>query len=484
MSLIDFYKKVIESLGLIITEDGFIKMKTDSSKNSTTLVLADKNPMVLPTREHLESLTADVDGETVPVKTLFNPLYEDPVKGDSSSLRKIKQIIDTNLSFATMVIVDGLLELGSDKELQKKASLSLNSFIGSLKSIRTTKASQVIDPTSKSNWLKLYSATTKLSSDKGIVHIYLKKGGKLKSDKFNRLAVATFPLYKELLKVSGKPSIHGVKLRPKDVNVFKALFQYIFEGIDEAENFMFGSSDKVAPSFVALFTLYFAIAERLNSILDDLTFVDKEIRDAVKFNITLSMKAITDVSKYQKELALIPSDLTVSKLNGKPSIMDKVTLPNHNETTEPKKVDVKSILAQQQMQQQVPQQNNIPAQMMQQSTQSSSQNPGSPELTDVQKILYGENGTNPMSMGTMVSPQQVGVYQQPQMSMQPQMTMQPTMQPQMTMQPQYQQPMMQPQMTMQPTMQPVMNMQPTMQPQMGMQQQVPMQPVYYNNGQR
>jgi len=82
MSLIEYYKTVIESLGMEVSDDGFVKIKV--SEDNTVMQRAGGLPIVLPTDDHIGSLRSiDDNGKPVVSKVLFNPLNENVIKGDS-----------------------------------------------------------------------------------------------------------------------------------------------------------------------------------------------------------------------------------------------------------------------------------------------------------------------------------------------------------------------------------------------------------------
>lgn len=311
MSLMKFYTDALTSVDLNVTDDGFVKIQ---SGKRNQMVMVNKHPLVLPIKEQITSLNeVQEDGSLKVTKTLFNPLNEDVVKGESESLKKLKNMMDIKMSFTLNLIFNNLLKLGSDLDLQKKASLNLTSFISTLNKAKGRNVKVAVDENSIIKWNKIYEKNMISTATKGLIHTYLKRGGVFNNNKYNCLATINFPAYKELLKLDKKPQMYGIKLRPKDVEVYKLVYEFIFKDINEKDSFMLGSNDKKSPGFISLFSMYIHIGERLNELLNDLAFIDKDIVKGGKVNLNLTLEDIEGCSKYGNELAMIPSDLNASK---------------------------------------------------------------------------------------------------------------------------------------------------------------------------
>jgi len=400
MSLIEFYKRTLNTAGFVYDDEGFIKAPRANGK--PIQVVDSGRPMVLPTPEHKNSLTEVIDGEATLVKTLFNPLNEDAVKGESISLRKLKNAMEHKLNFSLAMTVELLLELGLSLEMQKKASLNLNKFIGSLNKARTSNVKDLIDEGSIDRWLKIYKASIKAGPTKGLIHTYLKRGGMLNGTKYNRLATASFPIYKLLDTVNKNTPLLGVKMRGKDPKVLKLIFEYIFTGIDDnPEKYAIGSLDPVSPGFISLTKLYITIANRLNELLNDLKFMDEVVSTSAIIDVKITEDELDKLDIYKNELAAIPSDIDAGRHR---------SLVKDAPTEQPKqeKATARSILNSQNgiaesvanytptqaiVQQVLHNNNTVPAPIQQQQVppvqQQQVQTVDTSGMTAAQKILYG-----------------------------------------------------------------------------------------------
>jgi hypothetical protein len=438
-TLNEFYEKVLVSTGFLVTEDGYVKAPLRGRSKISDNITFNGKTLVLPLRQHFDTMTEVIDGKREFIKVLFNPLKEDVIKGDSDSLVKLKSMIEIRLSHSLNNIFAAIISLALNKEKQKGMSLELSSMLASMKEAKNQNITNVIDENTLEKFKKIASALVVPTNTKGMIHFYLKKGGTVNNVKYNRLAISSFPMYDELEKYTKDGNVYGVKLRPKDVKVFKIIYEYIFNNINVKDYYTFGSTDKTSPGFISLYKLYLNIVERINELISLLEFTD-EIDEFAKINVTMTQEELDNLARFDRELVLIPNDNEVNRS------MDRLignVVPDVNKTAEGK-LDAKSLLYGNNIPNnnyQLPQQNNIPVM-------------DTTNMTVAQKILYGNdiNRMQPQMMQpTYGQPQMVQqpMYGQPQM-MQPQVqqfNQQPVFgQPQMVQQPMYGQPqMMQPQ---------------------------------------
>ncbi len=422
-TLNEFYEKVLLSTGLVVTEDGYVKAPLRGRSKVSDNITFNGRTLVLPLRQHFDTMTDIIDGKKELIKVIFNPLREDVIKGDSDSLVKLKSMIEVRLSHSLNNIFAAIISLALNKEKQKHMSLELTSLFASMKEAKNQNITNVIDENTLEKFKKIASALVVPSNTKGIIHFYLKKGGMLNNVKYNRLAMSSFPLYDELDKYVKDGSVYGVKLRPKDVKVFKIIYEYIFNNINVKDYYTFGSTDKNSPGFISLFKLYINIVERLNELISMLEFTD-EIDEFAKMDLVITSEDLDNIARFDRELAVIPSDTDVNRS------MDRLvgnSLVNEPTKTVEGKLDARSLLyGNNYNQNQQPVHQNVAPVL------------DTSNMTVAQKILYG----NDMNRQQPMYPQQVmqtPMYGQPQV-MQPQVYVNP-MQNQQPMygQPAYQQ---------------------------------------------
>jgi len=311
MKLMDFYKKVLHSLGLEVSQDDFVQINLGGKP---TMFTVNGKPMVLPTKEHIDtSIEPDENGNIMVTKVLFNPLNEDVIKGDSTSLKKVKDIAEKKLAHTFAAVGELLLTLASNPKLQKKTDMELNKFLIELNNVYDGKAKDKVDDKSVDTWSKMYAKSLKEPASKSFLKLYLKKNGRYDGNRYNRLAVASFPFYEMLLEADKTTPVYGYKLRIKDLAVYKLIYTYVFNMMDENHSVVVGSNDNESPGFISLFKLYIKLGTRMNKILKSLTNVNRELVKEATLPIEVSDKDLEKLNIFKSELFTIPSELELNR---------------------------------------------------------------------------------------------------------------------------------------------------------------------------
>ena len=316
MALIDFYKATVSSLGLIYDDDGFLYVP---GNKKPTLLLEDGLPLVLPSKEAIDSLFSEDEEGIKITKVLYNPIDENVVKGDNKTLVRTKTIVENRIGYGVMALGSLLLQLANNTKLQNKInSLEVNKFLASLSSVKKQNMKEIVDQKSIDSWLDIYQ--NYLKSGRDVVEIYLKKSGTYKNTKYNRLATLKHNIYDELIAADQDTPVGGIKLRNKDLATFKLLFEFILEGIDENGVISMGSNDTFSPAFVSLMSIYISIMTRLNNFNRILADVDAEIADSGYVGIEITQEDINNVSGYNVEVKAVPNNMDIERRMKAPEI--------------------------------------------------------------------------------------------------------------------------------------------------------------------
>ena len=290
------------------TDDGYIKLDVDGIGN---MVMTNGLPLVMPTQHHISTLMeVGETGAVKPVKIPFNPFNEDIVKGDSPSLTKLKDNAEILIGFAIGAVGETLLTVISNKKLQEKLPHSINMFLADVSKVQNGAIKQLADDKSINAWNSIIANAQK--TDAGIFSILIKKAANYKGEKYNRLAIGSSAVYDILKEANSETVIYGAKLRSKDLQIFRMIFEYILS-FDDNDTIAFGSTNNLAPGFDALYTLYTKCIAKTNSILKELAFVNQATADAAILplaDIILSPDAIIN---YKRELVSIPSEIDIAR---------------------------------------------------------------------------------------------------------------------------------------------------------------------------
>jgi len=455
MSIVKFYTRLVQSIGMDVSDDGFIMFDDEQVMVKNSL------PLVMPTTAHINSTISETpDGGIEINKVIYNPINEDVVKGDSESLKITKMFIEDRLARTITAAGAMLLELARNEKLQSKTSMELNNFLMSLNDAKNKDVDKVVDEKSIDSWIKL--PTKMLKDNVKPVTIFLKKLGVMDSVKFNRLATTKFELYDALMEnTSTNDAVLGTKLRGKDIRVFKLLFKYLVPDLEEHSKIQIGSNDGESPAFIALMKTYLKVMPHLTKTIKSLKDISEELYDGAYVSILIKDNELDTLSQYKTDLLMIPSELDTNR----------------------KKV----VVTMEKPQPVVQQQQNYPYQQpTQQVVQQQVQE--DPTRALLNKVLYGSgvNLVTPVIQQQVAQPVQQYLpqqYMQPQQQQQVPMGLSSMMSPQMqqpqqylpqqgyaVQQPQYygqpQQPQYygQPQQPMYPTMQGNYNPYPQVQP--------------------
>ena len=403
--LIDFYKKTLESLGLYCTEDGYIKV----SKDGDFLVKSAKEriPLVLPTQEHIKTLLEDDNGKAKIVKLPFNPLDENALKGETTSIRKMKIIIEQRITQGIYVAGLLLLKLGENEKVISSPSMNITDFLRRLSKLRNQNVKKLIDDKVISIFDKLYKASKELNVP--FFKIHIKKNGLYQGTKYYKLATGKSELYEKL--VNGEE--FNFKMRNKDKKAAQIVFEYLL-GITPEQPFVAYGSNGKYPSFETLMNMYIDIMGKIMSILKELSVVDQELADSLEIELKVTKNDLESLDIYSPYVAAIPS------------LTDIQTTMHNNEVS-------KQQVTQQPQQTNNVVSNNVQTQQVQQQVEEDPtrsvinkiMNRSNVAMTPVQQPVYGapQPIVNQQPVGYPQQPQQVrpvglnGAIQQAQMSM-------------------------------------------------------------------
>ena len=308
-NIIDFYKQVIENVGLAVDDEGYIY---NSDEDDKVMITNDGKPMVLPTREHIKNIyTQNEDGEMVISKSLFNPLNEDVVKGDSPSFKKLKIFIERRLGHVFYLVGKGLLILADNKNLQRKTSLEINKWLASFSEANGKGVKSVVDGKTLEAWDKIYSNSLKKTG--GMFNIIVKKQGKYESEVYNRLAVLGSDVYDELVELDKEGTVYDVKIRNKDIVVFKNLFEYLLPDLDDNGTVNVGSNDDICPAFITLMTMYVKLRVKWNKVVNHIKDVDKTLESSCHVDNLITIRELEDLDMYTSDLKTIPNEIDLNR---------------------------------------------------------------------------------------------------------------------------------------------------------------------------
>lgn len=259
LELNELYRSILRYAGMDADAEGYISAVIDDRREPAILGGA---RMVLPTEYHLRHANPKE-------KIIFHPLSENVLRGESEVIVKLREVLNIRLNFTFGIIASSLLNLVASPEEHHKLNPDQTELLIAVKDV---------DATTVTNFVSLMVEGSKAGPSKMFMNIYLKRGGSIGSKRYARVGIYSFNLYEELQKDSNE--IYGVKLRVKDKEALKQLYQFILPALaEDMTAYNRGSEASLAPYLDALMKSSCAVASRLNDIFYQFgDFIDQSDR--------------------------------------------------------------------------------------------------------------------------------------------------------------------------------------------------------------
>jgi len=104
-----------------------------------------------------------------------------------------------------------------------------------------------------------------------------------------------------------------MKLRPKDLTVFRLIIKLLLPNMDNDGLITAGSNDTESPAFAALMKVYISVGTWVDKIVNDLANINEEKVDDAKLNISIKLTELDNLYIYKAELKMIPNELDLSR---------------------------------------------------------------------------------------------------------------------------------------------------------------------------
>ena len=235
MDINEFYKGVLESLGLSVDEAGNVRMEQITGMEP--FQVNDKN-LILPTKEVLLNPNWNLN-------IAFHPLSENIARKDSKVFQALQKLAILSINVDIGVLMSTLVEYCADSDSHKNLNHKQTAFL---------KLFPDADATSLKYWEKIEARN---GSDNLFAKLITLRDKKLDNQTYPRVTYVKFPFYEECLEQTKDKQkeyhLFGVKVRKKDVYGFKALFEFLLKhAANPDEHYSVGSRSTIAPSFHSL----------------------------------------------------------------------------------------------------------------------------------------------------------------------------------------------------------------------------------------
>lgn len=317
MNLIDFYSNMVESVGFTISENGGIISGNDVNIENDIGV-----PIMLPTKDNLNSILAE-DGKVQ--KIMFNPLIEDVFTKKNNNISLEKCIMFSNMKLIYNLTNIGLLLISSIENTD--SNFKLNDFYENIALVlkKLTNVKKLVDDSTETIWTSIITNSI-MDKEYRAIMISQVKRGKIGKDEFNYVTSIHSPLLDYILEKEKDnekiTELLGVKVRPKDVGIIKAILTFMLNGITEEEGskLAIGSNSEYA-GLESFLTLYITIADYFNEVTESCKKLDEDYYKEAVINLKLKLEDLKYLPDLKRSAIAIPSEKSLDKTS---SLKDRI----------------------------------------------------------------------------------------------------------------------------------------------------------------
>ena len=235
------YTGILKSIGFEVSPSGDVLREGEP-------IMFEHRKVVLPTDDKLRESNWS---ENIP----FHPLSENEYRGESPVIKFLRGSVQFRVLDMLSYMIETLANIAADTGTHRTLKAELKKFL------------QVVPDADKTflNTVEKVLDKVQLEGSNMLYHVYLKRGGTIKGEKYSRAAIVSFP-FMDQLKETG--TVFGVKFRKKDIPTFENLVNYILYGknVPDPDYYSYGSHDLYAPYFDALVGAYHKITTRLKEL--------------------------------------------------------------------------------------------------------------------------------------------------------------------------------------------------------------------------
>lgn len=239
----ELYQPILAALNVDVDDHGQLMMKYPERTVAATV---GKRNLLLPSNEVLRSLPENA--------LVFHPMSENVARGDSSIQNYLKMLVTFKVTFAITYIAQQLYTVAADHKQHSKLTgeqLAILTILPEADAKGLANLNRVLESIEMTK-VRLYN-------------VFNKRNGEIAGNRFNRVAVASFPLLMEML--DSADTLWGHRdVRKRDLKDFKALFDYICPDWSVKDHYSAASDSMEAPSFHALMSAFVKIMEPINRV--------------------------------------------------------------------------------------------------------------------------------------------------------------------------------------------------------------------------
>lgn len=207
--LLDFYKGILSFSSMQVNDLGYIECVL---MDNSTMCTIDGKSLIFPIDERLRRY--DLEKELI-----FHPMTESIVRGESEIQEKLRESFLSKANISIYFLFLKLLEIAKDPARHVTLDPDQAEMLAIVKNV---------DQKCYDNFMSLGLNVLKgRMVDYRFVDMRLKRSGRYKDKQVDKLGVVFFPFYEKMQQKD------VAKLRVRDVEVIKSLYNYVFNMKDE-----------------------------------------------------------------------------------------------------------------------------------------------------------------------------------------------------------------------------------------------------------
>lgn len=316
--------KALEHINLLMStvclhqdDEGYIITRvSDGDKvEEKPITSKEKYKFVYPSNKNIDKKLVDLTDKRNPkvIGLAFNPITETVIGEELRSHPALRKQIKAVITIGIYYVGEMLIHLINNDSKTLNLGTDLELFLGGVNQGQSKSVKKLVDNTTIENWIDMLSANKSQEDTEVVCDFTSVKNVKEGNKTHNRCATLSFPLMEKLYSIpedSEKIIVNGVKLRKKDLIIFKHIFKFLLKDVDENFTIKLYNDDNEIPSYKSAMLLFLKVMERIDksgAILQDAYGTEINVFYDPKRE-KLTVEQVEEANRLLKELSNIPTD--------------------------------------------------------------------------------------------------------------------------------------------------------------------------------
>lgn len=316
--------KALEHINLLMStvclhqdDEGHIVTRVSDGDEVTEKPVTSKEnyKFVYPSNKNIDTKLVDLSDKRNPkvIGLAFNPITETVIGEELRSHPALRKQMKAVITIGIYYVGEMLIHLINNDSKTLNLGTDLELFLGSVTQGQSKSVKKLVDNTTINNWIDMFGPSNSQEERYVVCDFTSVKNVKVGNKTHNRCASLNFPLMEKLYSIpedSEKIIVNGVKLRKKDLIIFKHIFKFLLKDVDENFTIKLYNDDSEIPSYKSAMLLFLQVMERIDksgTILQDAYGTEINVFYNPKRE-KLTVEQVEEANQLLKELSNIPTD--------------------------------------------------------------------------------------------------------------------------------------------------------------------------------